>query len=132
MVTSKEFDRLLSTYSPDIQNLAGAAHNLIVATLPKIEVTYDNSANVVGFGFGPGYKNLICTIILSRKGVKIGIFRGTELEDPNALLRGSGKVHRYVELTALSDLKKPGLRPLLKAALASWKQRSKAASKPKK
>jgi len=132
MPTSKEFDRLLSTYPPDVQSLAEAAHDLIVATLPKIEITYDNSANVVGFGFGPGYKGLICTIILSRKGVKIGIFRGSELEDPNGLLRGSGKVHRYVELTALSDLKKPGVRPLLKAALASWKQRSKAASKPKK
>jgi hypothetical protein len=132
MVTSKEFDRLLLAYPPDIQNLAGATHDLIAATLPKIEVTVDKSANVVGFGFGPGYTGMICTIILSRKAVKIGIVRGAELEDPNALLQGSGKVHRYVELTALSDLKKPGLRPLLKSALASWKQRSKAASKPRK
>ena len=132
MATSKEFDRLLSSYPPDVQTLAGATHDLIVATLPKIEVMYDNSANVVGYGFGQGYKNLICTIILSRKGVKIGIFRGSELEDPNALLQGSGKVHRYVELKALSDLKKPGLRSLLKSALGSWKQRSKAASKPRK
>ena len=132
MATSKEFDRLLSSYPPDVQTLAGATHDLIVATLPKIEVMYDNSANVVGYGFGPGYKNLICTIILSRKGVKLGIFRGAELEDPYAILKGSGKVHRYVELTALSDLKKPGVRPLLKSGLASWKQRTKAAPKAKK
>ena len=131
-MTSKEFDRLLLAYPPDIQNLAGAAHDLIVATLPKIEATVDNSANVVGFGFGPGYNGMICTIILSRKAVKIGIVRGAELEDPNALLAGSGKVHRYVELTSLSDLKKPGLRPLLKSALASWKQRRKAVPKAKK
>lgn len=132
MVTTKEFDRLLLAYPPEIQNLAGATHDLIVTTLPKIEVTVDNSANVVGYGFGPGYTGMICTIILSRKAVKIGIFRGAELEDPNALLQGSGKVHRYVELKALSDLKKPGVRPLLKSALGSWKQRSKAASKPGK
>ncbi len=132
MGTSKEFDRLLSTYPPEIQSLAGAVHDLIMATLPKIEITVDKSANVIGFGFGPGYNDMICTIILSRKGVKIGIVRGAELPDPNALLKGSGKVHRYVELTSLSDLKKPGLRPLLKTALASWKQRRKAAPKAMK
>ena len=29
------------------------------------------SANIVGYGNGTGYKNLICTILLPKKGVKL-------------------------------------------------------------
>ena len=33
------------------------------------------------------------------------------------LMQGSGKVHRHVQLRTNNDLKQPGLKPLLKAAL---------------
>jgi hypothetical protein len=56
--------------------------------------------------------------------VKLGIVRGSELPDPKRLMQGSGKVHRYVQLRSIADLKQPGLRPLLKAGLAAWRKRS--------
>ncbi|MBA3231251.1 MAG: hypothetical protein H0T05_00340 [Acidobacteria bacterium] len=39
-------------------------------------------------------------------------------------LAGSGKVHRHVALKSREDLKKPGLKPLLKAAVVAWKRRT--------
>jgi hypothetical protein len=39
-------------------------------------------------------------------------------------MKGSGKVHRHVELRTIADLKRPGLKSLLKAALAAWQERS--------
>ena len=66
----------------------------------------------------------MCTLIPSRAGVKLGIVRGAELDDPRGLLAGSGKVHRHVAaLRSPADLKRPGVRPLLKAALAAWRRR---------
>jgi hypothetical protein len=73
---------------------------------------------------GPGYKGLVCTLLLSKTGVKIGIARGSELPDPKPLMQGSGKVHRHVQLQTIADLKQPGLKPLLKAALSAWKKRN--------
>lgn len=74
--------------------------------------------------YGPGYKGLVCTLILSRIGVKLGVVRGSELPDPKHLLEGSGKVHRYVQLTSPADVKRPGLKTLVAAAYEAWKGRS--------
>jgi hypothetical protein len=41
---------------------------------------------------------------------------GTELGDPNGLLEGTGKKHRYVQFTKPDDLARPGLRDLIVAA----------------
>jgi hypothetical protein len=91
---------------------------------PGVTETLDESAKVIGYSYGPGYKGLISTLILSRGGVKLGIVRGSELADPKRLMRGSGKVHRHVELRSVADLKRPGLKRLLKAALAAWQERN--------
>jgi len=69
---------------------------------------------------------MVCTLILSKKGVKLGLVRGSELADPRGLLEGSGKVHKYVPLRGPADLRKPGLKPLIAAALAAWRNRQKA------
>ena len=68
----------------------------------------------------------MCTLILSQTGVKLGIPYGAAMPDPNALMRGAGKVHRHVVLQTPADLKQPGLKALIKAALAAWKERTKA------
>ena len=83
---------------------------------PGSEQTLDQSARVIGFGYGPGYKGCVCTLIMSQKGVKLGLAYGAKLPDPKGLLGGSGKVHRHVELKTLADLKQPGLKPLIKAS----------------
>ena len=92
--------------------------------LPGAEEILDESAKLLGYGYGPGYKGLVCTLLLSKNGIKLGISHGSELPDPKQLMQGSGKVHRHVPLRTSADLKQPGLKPLLKAALAAWKHRN--------
>ncbi len=125
MPAENEIDAFLAKYPAEVGELAQAARRLLNEMLPKAEETLDQSARVIGFGYGPGYKGCVCTLIMSQKGVKIGLFRGSELPDPKGLLAGSGKVHRHVALQTLADLKQPGLKPLIKAAFAAWKERSK-------
>jgi len=82
------------------------------------------SAPVVGYGYGPGYRGVVCTLILSKSGVKLGLVRGSELADPRGLVEGSGKVHRYVALRGPADVQKAGLSQLVKACYAAWKGRN--------
>jgi hypothetical protein len=121
-----DIEAFLASYPAEVTDLAHAARRLLAGALPGAEETLDQSARVIGFSYGPGYKGTVCALILSKTGVKIGLFRGSELPDPKGLLRGSGKVHRHVALETPADLKQPGLKPLLKAALAAWKARNKA------
>jgi hypothetical protein len=97
---------------------------LLADAFPGSTETLDLPARMIAYSYGPGYKGLACTLILSRGGVKIGVVRGSELADPKGLLEGSGKVHRHVALKTPADLERPGLKPLLKASLAAWKARN--------
>ena len=118
------YEKLLERYPEQVRVLGSAARAFIRRTLPKTEESLDESAGVAGYGPGPGYSGLICTPLLSKSGVKLGLAHGATLADPDALLEGSGKVHRYLQLRAVADLKRPGVARLLKAALEAWKFRA--------
>jgi hypothetical protein len=113
--STKEIDELLSTYPPNVQEAAHRARKLILATLPGVLEMVDIPARVIGYGHSASYKDLLCTIILSKGGVKLGIVGGAALPDPNGLMEGTGKKHRYVVLNTPGDLKKPGLSQLIKS-----------------
>src|SRR5262245_6150042 len=117
-------DTFIAAYPPEVRVLIGATRKVLAEAFPGAAETLDESARLLGYSYGPGYKGVVCTLILSRTGVKIGVVRGSELPDPKGLLEGSGKVHRHVALKSPTDLKRPGLKPLLKAALAAWKARN--------
>jgi hypothetical protein len=101
---------------------------LLKDLLPGAAETVDESAKLLGYSYGPGYKGVLFTLILSQTGVKLGIFRGAELPDPKSLMAGTGKVHRYVQLRSAADTKRPGLRQLLKVALSAWRKRNRVAA----
>ena len=60
---------------------------LVLSALPQVEETIDPSAGVIGYGYGPGYKGLICTLILSQAGVKLGVTDGATLPDHSSCSR---------------------------------------------
>jgi hypothetical protein len=111
----------LAGYPRFVRELAVSLRATVRSTIPEAAEMLDLQGRVIGYGFGSGYADLICTIIPSKTGVKLGIVRGAELPDPHALLKGTGKRHRYVEFTEASDLRRAGVRPLLGAAMKAWK-----------
>ena len=123
-MTTKTFDKLLAAYPSDVQTLALRTRKFVLELLPGAEESVDTSAPVIGYGYGPGYKGLICTLILSKSGVKLGLVRGAELADPKGLLEGSGKTHRYVSLKTPPDLGRLGLKKLVQAAVTAWQKRN--------
>ncbi|HBB94143.1 MAG TPA: hypothetical protein DC054_02020 [Blastocatellia bacterium] len=124
MKKSRSADELLKSYPSDVQVLAGKARQLLLKLLPGVEERADSSVPLLSYAYGPGYPGMVCTLILSKSGVKLGLVRGVELADPKGLLEGSGKVHKYVQLRKASDLNRPGVKGLVKAAHAAWQQRN--------
>lgn len=118
------FDELLARYPSDVQALARSARQQILELLPEAEESVDTRSGVIGFGDGPGYKHLICTLIMSKSGVKLGIVGGASLPDPHGLLEGSGRVHRYMALKIAADLRRPGMKKLVEAAARMRRSRN--------
>ncbi len=115
---------ILSKYEPSIATTARLLRRVIIKHLPGITEQPDAKANLIGFSYGSGYKDLICTIMLSKKGVKLGFYKGGELPDPHHLLNGSGKIHRFVEIESEKVIGSSELRQLLDNAVEGYRRRS--------
>ncbi len=115
---------LFKNYDEHILSLGVAAEILLTKHLKGVQQYPDAGAKVIGYGFGPGYKDTLCVLIPSKKMLKIGFYKGSELNDPSGLLKGSGKVHRYTEVHTLADLKQPALKTLLTDALKAYHDRT--------
>ena len=124
MKKSRNAEDVLAAFPSEVQELAREASSLLLKLLPNAEETVDPTAAVLSYGYGPGYRGMVCTVLLSKSGVKVGFVGGAELADPNGLLEGSGKKHKYVQLHKASDLSRPGMKQLIKAAYAAWQQRN--------
>jgi hypothetical protein len=125
MSSSQDVETFLAAYPKAVQETAFAARDFVLRVLPSVSESLHGSAKLLGYGHGPGYKGLVCTLIMSKNGVKLGIYRGSELPDPRRLMTGAGKVHRHVPLQSASDVRRAGLRQLLKDALQASRARAK-------
>ena len=119
------FARLIKPYPAAVQSLARDARELILDLMGgDARETIDSSGPYAFYGYASGYKGLVCSLILSKNGVKLGIANAAALADPQKLLQGAGRVHKHIPLKSSADLKKPGLRPLVKSAIGAWQARN--------
>ena len=114
----------MSAYPASTRALIALARATLLAALPNATESVDATARVLGYGYGPGYKDTVATLILSKTGVKIGIPFGARLADPEGLLTGQGKVHRHIPIETAAQLKSRALESLLRSAYGSWEARS--------
>jgi hypothetical protein len=114
--------------SPEVRRLALDARELIRDCLPGVEERIKESQGIVGYGYEPGYKGLVCTLILSKGTVKLGIAGGATMPDPEKLLEGSGKQHRHINVRTAAALNRKGVKELLAAARARARRREKLRS----
>jgi hypothetical protein len=128
----RTFDDLLSPHSDDVRRLAESTRRLLRELLPSVEETIDSSGPYAFYGYGPGYKGMICSIIVSKGGVKLGLVDAAHLADPYELLEGAGKRHRHIAIEEPGDLRKPGVRDLVRANAAAWRERQSAAPPAKR
>lgn len=123
MTTERVIEDFLSQYNEQVSSDAQKLRKLLLATLPNITEQFDAPARMIAYCYGQKYSELICVIIPSKKGLKLGFNNGVELPDPTQLLKGSGKISRYVEILSEQQINSAELKNLLQSALVNYKQR---------
>ena len=119
---TRTFKELIEPYPPEVQALARATRAFMVELLPKVRETVDPTGPYIQYSYGSGYVGVVSYITVNQKGVKLGLARGASLPDPKKLLQGEGKGNRHVVIKTPADLRTPGLRQLVRAAVAAWKK----------
>ena len=114
---------LTEKYDPRIGQLAEELLAFLRRELPGIQEETDIPANMIALSYSSGYKGMICTVIFSKKELKLGFYKGAELPDPAGLLGGTGKVHRYAVIRESEDIDTPALRNLLTGAVEAYHKR---------
>src|SRR5262245_26178260 len=117
----KNIDNFLSQYNEDVFANAQELREVLLATLPDITEQLDIPAKMIAYCYGQKYSELICVIIPSKKGLKLGFNRGIELPDPDKLLEGTGKISRYVVIKSDKQIRSAAMKKLIANALKLYK-----------
>ncbi len=113
----------LASYNEVVYAHAVLLRSVILDTLPNVTEQLDIPAKMVAYCYGQKYAELICMLIPSKKGLKLGFYKGVDLPDPHHLLEGTGKISRYVEIKNEEQIQSDALKVLLENALEAYKNR---------
>src|ERR1019366_2895467 len=114
-----QLDAFLDKYTPAVATLARACLAKMRSRLPgAVQLVYDNY-NALAIGFGPSEhaSEAVFSIALYPRWVTLFFLQGAGLPDPKHLLKGSGKVVRYIVLASAADLDQPAVQGLMATAL---------------
>ncbi len=114
----------LNAYTRDVRSIAQRLRAFVREIAPDAIEQLDLSARIIGYGYSSRYADLVCVLMPLKARVNLGFARGAELPDPDRLLEGTGKRARHVKIRTAKDVENPGLRTLLKSAVAEVKGRA--------
>jgi hypothetical protein len=116
-----EYIKFLSPFGERITELALATRRLVLEEAPEAtELIYDAySAVSAGYSFTGRPSDAFIHIAAYSKRVNLGFNFGVLLEDPDGLLEGAGRWIRHIPIAELPALKKPGVRTLVRSAIAA-------------
>ena len=124
--------KLLLPYGGVIQSLALAARKLILEEAPDAsEFIYEVYTIADHFGFTERPSDAFVFTTTHANRVNLGFNFGSLLPDPYGLLRGEGKLIRHIRMARAADLDGPGVRELVRAAIAQAERPEGKAGKPR-
>ena len=123
MTANNSIDNFLSQYDETVFKNSLILREVLLKNLPDIIEQIDLPAKMIAYCYGQKYAELICVIMPSKKGLKLGFNRGVEIDDPDNLLEGDGKISRYVQINSSEQITSLSLKKLLTSALNIYKQK---------
>jgi hypothetical protein len=124
MKASKEILQFLSGYKEEVFNNASVLREVVLQNLPGVSEQLDLPAKMIAYAYGQKYTDLICVIIPSKDGLKLGFNKGSTLPDPTGILQGSGKISRYIVIKTETEIHHPAIKELLLLGLKAYKERA--------
>jgi hypothetical protein len=108
----------LAEYDLSVGELALALRDVVLSEAPGAnETVFRGYVVSTGYSFTSKWTEGFCHIAVYPRHVNLGFNRGAELDDPEELLIGSGKIIRHLKVAEPHDLKKPYLRRFIRAAI---------------
>jgi hypothetical protein len=114
-----ELASYMNKVGPGTQRLFRAVRAVLRKRLPTAnELAYDYGKFFV-VSYSPTEQGIesILSVAARPDGLRLYFSNGPTLPDPNRILQGSGKQARYVEVNAVSDLKRPEVEALFAAVI---------------
>lgn len=116
---AKEYRELLKPCGKPIEKLALAARRTILDEAPEAnEFIYELYTIAAHFSFTDRPSDAFVFTTTHAKWINLGFNFGAALPDPLRLLEGEGKWIRHVRISKPEDLDQPGVRDLIRAAIA--------------
>ena len=126
---SEDLIRMLSRYDLSVGELALALREMVLEEAPTaVERLLQVYALVFWYSLTGKMSDAFVQVVIYTKGVNLMFNRGAELDDPDGVLVGDGKIIRHIKVRTPEDLKNPHLRKFIRAAL----KHAKAIAKEKK
>jgi hypothetical protein len=97
--------------NPEVRKVIRGLRSLVKKVVPGTAETM-NAWGIPTFEKGQPF----CFYMAGKRHVTCGFHYGTSLRDPHKLLEGTGKSLRHVKLFGVEDLRRKGLRELLREA----------------
>ncbi len=111
------FDDVIAEASPEVKKIARAARALLAETMPGLTEVPWRQQKTIGYGVGPKkMSEHFCYLAPQKRHVNLGFMYGAELDDPEGLLEGTGKLLRHIKVRSLEELRSPAVKSLVEQA----------------
>jgi len=117
MATKPTPDEFLSTFPPEIQELAAELRALVKATTPNVKEAVYTSWNLIGYRVKQGRRDAyFCFIAPFSNRIMLGFEYGIQLFDPELRLEGEGTQVRYLTIREKEDIEPEVFRTFIAEA----------------
>ncbi len=115
---STDLAKFLKPFPDNLKRTTLFLRKFVLESYPNCyELIYDNyNALAVGFAVSDRAGDAFCSIAVYSKYVNFGFNRGSEIEDPENKLVGSGSLYRHLTVETQEDFPKGYIKRLLKQA----------------
>jgi hypothetical protein len=107
-------EEFLSTFPPEIQELANELRSLVKETIPNVKEAVYTGWKLIGYRVKKGRRDAyFCFIAPFPNRVMLGFEYGIQLFDPNLRLEGDGTQVRYLTVREQDDIEQESFRAFI-------------------
>jgi len=113
-----DFDYFLQLKPQECIELFIDLRNFVLESYPNAnEILYHTHALTTVFTLSEKLSDAFCMIPIYSKHLNFGFHKGTLLEDPKEILKGTGKLIRHIPISATTDYRNDTVKELLNTAI---------------